>query len=497
MTDDLKNVIDGLTKAFKDGLEATSKEVKELREKFDALDAEKENAELLAEIKARFDALKAPDKPAPKATDHAVEAPGIVTNTEAWKFDGHSIEDLSVAQMMLDQAYDPKQPRLCPEPASKGLRQNIVKRLDSDEGKKPEYKDARRAMYKSGVNLKANELEHSTQAGFGDEWIGAGQSGVLWNSIRHAVRLAQQIPSFAFPMGVESMILPLEGTDPTVYNVAEATGTGTLEPDSTITASKIGTARVTMNLATFGARTIWTGLMQENAVIAFAPQLRVQFALKFADAFESSIFDGDDNLSGSTNVNDIAGTPAATEYFTAYDGMRVSALVTTSANSRDGGTITTADFLETVKLMGPGGKNALDRSKVEFYVTTGVHYKTLELTDVKSRDVFSGATIESGQLTGIYGYKINTTTNLCAPDPNGEGLSNTDGKIDQDTAANNTKGTILAVRPDQWRIGYRKDITLETTRIARADAYELVGLMRAGLIQRDTEACAVSYNLTV
>jgi hypothetical protein len=40
-------------------------------------------------------------------------------------------------------------------------------------------------------------------------------------------------------------------------------------------------------------------------------------------------------------------------------------------------------------------------------------------------------------------------------------------------------------------------MTIETTRVAAADATEIVALMRFGLTQRDTEASAISYNITV
>jgi len=40
-------------------------------------------------------------------------------------------------------------------------------------------------------------------------------------------------------------------------------------------------------------------------------------------------------------------------------------------------------------------------------------------------------------------------------------------------------------------------MTVETTRIANADATEIVAIMRCGLIQRDTEAAAITYGISV
>jgi hypothetical protein len=40
-------------------------------------------------------------------------------------------------------------------------------------------------------------------------------------------------------------------------------------------------------------------------------------------------------------------------------------------------------------------------------------------------------------------------------------------------------------------------MTTEVERVPRADGWEITTLMRAGLVQRDTEASAITYNLTV
>jgi len=75
--------------------------------------------------------------------------------------------------------------------------------------------------------------------------------------------------------------------------------------------------------------------------------------------------------------------------------------------------------------------------------------------------------------------------------------ANTSGKVDQDTTTNNTTGSILGVRWDQWRFAYKRMMTIETVRVADADAYQLVAWMRVGMNYRDTEAAAISYGLTV
>ena len=61
----------------------------------------------------------------------------------------------------------------------------------------------------------------------------------------------------------------------------------------------------------------------------------------------------------------------------------------------------------------------------------------------------------------------------------------------------NTTGAIVAVRFDQWKQAFKRRMTLETTRIANADSWEIVALVRWGMTNRDAEASAITYNVGV
>jgi hypothetical protein len=188
-----------------------------------------------------------------------------------------------------------------------------------------------------------------------------------------------------------------------------------------------------------------------------------------------------------------------TNVYLVMDGFRKLALVTNTANSRDGGVLDLSDFLETVKLMGLAGKNAIERGKVSFILDLWTHWKSLELAQVETRDVFSNPTIEGGMLKNIYGYEVIASSNMHRSNQDSTyGLkANGSGMVDLDTASNNTKGAMLAVRWDQWMLGFKRRMTFETVRVPSADATELTALMRVGIVKRDTDAAAISYNLTV
>lgn len=381
--------------------------------------------------------------------------------------------------------------------AEKAMK-SLARKIESSENKDNYSKSAlNHAFQKAGVQ-KSDELNYSTQASYGDEWVTVAYSNTLWNSIRNEPKVLGKIPQVEIPQGTESLKFMLESGDPTFYKVAQATGTNatTGVPDATITASKLGTDNQDLSVAKLGARTIFTGELEEDSIIPFMSELRMQMQKRGGEILEHVIIDGDTATAGTTNINDIAGTPAGTEAFMVANGLRKLALVTNTANSRSaGGSLTSADFLETAKLLGTAGKHALDKSKVGFIIDANTHWAALQLEDVKTKDVSVRPTIEAGELTSIWGYDVYTSPFMHLAQTSL--LANSAGKIDLDTAGNNAYGAILAVRYDQWRFGWKRRMTLETVRDADSDSYRLVAMMRFGLVYRDTEASAISYYVGV
>jgi len=382
------------------------------------------------------------------------------------------------------------------KPISDVALKSLAAKLESDKTEVGSY--GRQAMKSAGI--KADEVNYSTYATYGDEWVGVAYSNSLWERIRMESNVIQKLAPYSVevPQGMESIVIPLESTDPIFYKMAQATAIdSTLKvPAATVANSPIQTGNQTLTLSKLGGRTIFTGEMEEDSLIPWMPQLMKQLQYSGQDYLESAVIDGDNNATSVQNINDIAGTPAATDWFMLFDGFRVVPLVTNSANSRSAaGSLGVEDYLETVKLLGTSGRNALDRNRVSLIIDPNVHWKTLALPEVETRDVFSAATVEGGQVRGLWGYDIIVNGNMCKASATQK--SNTAGKIDQDTTGNNLYGSILAVRWDQWRLGWKRRMKIETNRIANADVTEIVAQMRVGLTYRDTEASAITYYVGV
>lgn len=359
------------------------------------------------------------------------------------------------------------------------------------------------AMKAGKLPLKANEINQTTLANFGDEWVGEANSSALWRRIVEENAIIGKIPSIEVPRGTEAINIPLEGAPPTFYKVAQAADleSGALSrPAVTVPASLRGTGKRKLELNKVGARAVYAGELEEQSFVPWAEELRNSIVQEGQAILEHIAIDGDTTLTASTNINDIAGTPAGNEAFLVADGFRKLALVTNTSNSRDAGsTFEAVDFLETVKLLGLGGRNALSKVGVEFIVDAWTHWASLNLAEVKTRDVFVAPTVEQGTLTGIWGYKVNATGNMHRANQDATyGLKvNAAGKIDRDTVANNTLGAILAVRFDQWRAGFQRRMTIEVTRYPESDASQIVALAMFGLVNRDAEASAISRNVKI
>lgn len=454
-----------------------------------AKDAEKAEIE---RIKKENEALKAASAEAGRLP---TDAPVIAKHSDLWQFDNLDAADQAVLVGVLEARHNAgKNGKRPSEAAYKALAQKL------EEDKTIVGEGARAAVKMAGRALKSDEVQYSTLASYGDEWVGVAYSNAIWDAIRVGTPVVAKLPTVEVPRGVESINLPLESTDPTFYKVAEnTTYDSTMKyPVPTITSSQAGTAKVSLTLSKLGARVLWSGELEERSLIPFAAQLRMQLQTVGAEYLESAVIDGDNVTTATTNINDIASTAAqgGTEYYLMFDGFRVSPLVTTSANSRSAaGTLDVTDYIETVKLMGGAGINALDRSKVSFIVDPNTYYKSLTLPEVRTRDIFASPTLEGGQLRGLWGYELITSANMHRM--SSVRKANSAGKVDQDTVGNNAYGAILAVRWDQWKFGFQRRMTLEVDRFAASDTNEIVAMMVCGLIQRDTEASAITYYVGV
>ncbi len=462
-----------------------------------------EEAARKAEIeKAIEEARKAWETEAAKAGRLPFDGspPAITRFARERRYDHIDAGTHALAMAVLEGAAAKGQGR---RPSEDGYRSLALKLL-ADEGEVGAV--ARPALKAAGIMdaAKADEVNYSTLAGYGDEWVTIAYSQRLWESIRHETAIVSMLPTIEVPQGAESITIPLESTDPTFYKIGQVTSDassgGLSTPSPTVPSSLLATAQKSVTVGKLGARVRWSGELTEDSIIPWVEQLRAQLVRAGAEQLEHVIIDGDTATGASTNINDIAGTPAGTEAFLLADGFRKLPLVTNTANSVSIGALSVESFKSVLRLLGAAGKHAADPTRVAFIVDPNVYWKLLELSEIKTRDVSAAPTLENGRVTALWGYPVLRSYSMHWVTRGATGYeykANSAGKNDQDTAANNTTGSILAVRWDQWLLPWKRRMTIETTRHPEWDGSEIVVLMRLGLVYRDTEASAIGYNVTV
>ena len=482
-----KEIKDGQDEAVKTALAKRDEEDAEAKKKLEETEAEGAEGEEAEIIKAR----RLKDNPDEDVTGKNVN---FAKYASLWKFDGLEPGDHALMNQIIVAGGKER----VSNDSMKALAVKVLEDKDEDRV----FSSTKMAMKMAGVSMKvADALNQSDLTGFGEEWVGILQSSDLWRRILLEAKLVAMLPTIEVPQGSESVLIPLQSTPPTFFKVAQASAQDSNPGPITLTVktSKMATDNQSLPVTKIGAATNYTGELVEDSLIPWVAELREAIVTEGQEVLESMVIDGDTDETITTNINTIGGTPAGDEAYLSFNGFRKLALVTNTANSRDGGALTDTDYLETLKLMGIAGKNAKQKDKIAFILDLWTEWKTLELVQVKTKDVFSAPTIENGSLTGLWGYKIFGSANMHRANQDTTfGLkANTDGKTDLTTPANNTKGAILAVRWDQWRLGWKRRMTIEVERVPRADASEITALMRVGLINRDTEASAISYNISV
>ena len=433
-------------------------------------------------------------------------APAQARFADTRKYDGLGMGDLAFAAGILDAV---KRGDASNRGASVAMLKALAIKVAED--KTEIGMEGRGAMKAVGLDpgevlnaAKADELNYSTQAGYGDEWVPTVWSPTLWQTVRALTFVLEKIPQRSYDVPGDTFTYPLEGADPTWYLIPQTTDIDSTNrrPNATIGDSKVATSSVNGTFSKVGARILFSGEFSEDSLIPWVPQLRAQTERSFAEQMEHLVIDGDTETAATTNINHIGGTPTNTgtkrDLFLALNGFRKSCLVTTTANSRSGsGTLVDTDFMETAWLLGAAGLIGGDPTKVDFIVDPNVSKKAAYLASVKTKDVFTTATLENGLLRAIWGYKVFTSWFMHWRSTTNPREANTAGKVDLTTQANNTTGAILAVRWDQWFFGYKRRMVMKLQDIPDSDAQQLIATARVGMLQRDTEGSAITYNVGI
>lgn len=379
------------------------------------------------------------------------------------------------------------------QPSETLLRVAAVKSLKLAEKGNTTFEPAMKAL-----GMKADEVISANLSGFGSDWVAQAYDNNLWEKARATViyqsLISKGMYEVVIPQGESSVLIPAEGTDPTWYSMPEQNDEDATERlPVAAKSSKPSTAVRTLTPGQMGAMVRYTDIFDEDNFVRAAQFLANQMNKSAQETLEYVMLNGDTVTTANTNLNLIDSTPSTDSkgrgpaYLT-FNGILKLPIITTTSLSRDCGVgFDESDFIDTLKLLPKNERQ--DRSKLAFVLDSDTALAALNISTIKTRDVFSAATIESGVLTRIFAVDVVESAQMP--------LANTAGKV-SNTGSNNTKGRILLVRPDQWAIGWKRKIRMETYRDVEAQATSVICTLRVGMISRSTSgAAAASYNVPV
>lgn len=442
-----------------------------------------ENGRVEDAVKSAF-AARQPVSQAPAFTGKPAAAPSISVKS---KFDALSAQDMAFYYTMRKSAAHAQGMTYTADLPF--MREMIDKAQKSYSAGDLKFASEDASALKAITSIKSNELDHSTQSGYGDEWVPTLHSADLWDKVRLENVVAPRIRFIEMPS--TPFELPVQTTDPTVYKVAETTAENQLtlaDSNSPIPDSKVATTKVTLTAAKLGLRVGISAEVEEDSIIPFIANARAQAMRAFADAVDNVILNGD--TATTLNVNsDGESISDTTRKYLVFNGMIKAPVVTTTSMSINAqGASPTLALLRRARAKLASGYGT-DIRNLMFLTDYSTYIKLLAIDEVSSAaNRGSAPTGVTGILGGIDGIDLFVSNEMA--------LADTDGKVTQ-TANTTDTGRILLVHRQSWIGGYRRRLTSALNFYPEYDMYSLAMTLRLALINRDTTSTAIIYNIGI
>ncbi len=338
-----------------------------------------------------------------------------------------------------------------------------------------------RALEEWQSNLKA--AMDSTTAGQGDELVATGEASALWADVNLDTHVAALFPRVDMP--TNPFQIPLQLGNVSWYPGTENTAT---------TDSALTTARQTLTANELVAEVPWSLTLDEDAVIAMAGEVRSTLVRNAVEVIDDVLLNADTTTVNNINADGV--TIAASEagkghWLLGFDGLLHLPLVDNTAQGNDHAAAPSADMYNEAR--GLLGKYGVRPSELAYVTDVSAYIKSLAIGEFRTLDKLGPqATILNGQLAQVDGIPVIVAEQLAKSDA--------DGKVTDGGA--NAKGRLLIVNRSQWRLGFRRELMIETTRDIQKRQNIMVVSMRLAFMERtgsrgSATHTALQYNITV
>lgn len=350
-----------------------------------------------------------------------------------------------------------------------------------------------RIHMKHAMPWKADELDAVAITNQGAEWAFIFYDTRLWERARHLTELFNRLVNKGMrtvDVTGKSMNVKLNTGSPTVYTAPEARSLdATGRPEVVVQTTPFTTDEVQKDVRKHMLATAFTDELDEDSIIDIQAFLDEDVVQTMAESTESVILNGDTTTTSSNiNTDSTPATGIRTPNYIAWDGVRHTYLVdnTTQGNAK-GAALVAEDYEDTIMLLDPTIVNR--RDQMLFVVDSSTQSATRKLPEVLTDDVNTPkGTVFTGQIGTLFDVDLYMSGQL--------GLSQADGTI-SDTAANNTKGSVVCIYAPYWQYGRKREMTIELDREAQSSSTVVVASVRHILAARGADAASATYNLTV
>ena len=330
-------------------------------------------------------------------------------------------------------------------------------------------------------NLKA--AMDSTTAGTGDELIDTQEARALWEDVNLETAVAPLFNTVQMPSN--PFLIPLQLGDVNWYPGSE---------NMAAKSTALATARQTLTAYELVAEVPWSYDLDEDSVIAMMEELRRSLLRNAREVIDDVVLNGDATTTDNINADDatISATDAGKgHWLLGFDGLLHLPLVDNTGQANDHDAAVSGDMFNEVR--SKLGKYGVRPSEMVYITDVNPFIRCLGVDSFRTLDKFGPhATILTGQLGTVEGIPVIVSEQMKPADADGKV---TDGGNDTDT------GRLLIVNRDQWRVGYKRELTIETVRDPQKRQNVMVVSFRIALQERSGSRStathtALQYNIT-
>ena len=332
-------------------------------------------------------------------------------------------------------------------------------------------------------DVRLKSAMDSVTAGKGDELVSTGMSSRLWEDVHQETKVAGLFNRIDMP--TNPFDIPLQLGDVNWYPGTE---------NKAVAGSTPNTSKQTLTAHELVAEVPWSLTLDEDSVFAVLPEVRRTLVRNAAEVIDDVLLNADQTGANGINADTAtitSSTAGKAHFLIGFDGLLHLPLVDNTGQSKAlGADATAATYLDLLKKLGKYGVNARD---TVFITDVATFVSSLGISTVETVDKLGPqATILTGQLATVYGHPLIVSGQMR--------LADTDGKV---TSGGNDedRGRILCVNTSQWRVGFRRNLMIETERDIQKRQNVMVVSMRLAFAERtgdraNAEHTALTYNIT-